>query len=273
MRTVFGALALVMTFAVALTAQEAESPAPPPFKDFTFKRVKPPEPGSIPRITVQIAPQSNVPPSALSPEVVAAEGPSAPVDAYPWFWDALSPDASDASAERLFTALEVIGASGAAPTPRLQMLKEISDAHGRDLLSATVGTRVSPAWALAVIAVESSGDPKAVSRAGAQGLMQLMPDTAERFGVTDAMDASDNIKGGVAVLDHLMGLYDDDPLLVLAAYNAGEGAVRDHTGVPPYTETRNYIPRVLAAYQVARGLCITPPLLLSDGCVFAGGSG
>ena len=132
---------------------------------------------------------------------------------------------------------------------------------------------MSPALALAVISVESSGDAAAVSSAGAQGLMQLMPDTAARFGVTDAMDPIDNIKGGVAVLDHLMARYDDDPLLVLAAYNAGEGAVRDHGGVPPYTETRNYIPKVLAAYTVARGLCVTPPLMLSDGCVFTGPSG
>ena len=67
-------------------------------------------------------------------------------------------------------------------------------------------------------------------------------------------------------LDH----FEKDPVLVLAGYNAGEGAVRDHKGVPPYPETRDYVPKVLAAYQVARGLCLTPPELISDGCVFAG---
>ncbi|MEO1797868.1 MAG: lytic transglycosylase domain-containing protein, partial [Pseudomonadota bacterium] len=133
----------------------------------------------------------------------------------------------------------------------------------------TVGTRVSPALVLAVISVESSGDAQAISRAGAQGLMQLMPATADRFGVTDAFDPVDNIKGGVALLDHLMETYGEDPILVLAAYNAGEGAVRDHGGVPPYAETRDYIPKVLSAFRVARGLCLTPPLMLSDGCVFA----
>jgi soluble lytic murein transglycosylase-like protein len=62
--------------------------------------------------------------------------------------------------------------------------------------------------------------------------------------------------------------FGNDPILVLAGYNAGEGAVRKHGGVPPYKETRNYVPKVLAAFQVARALCLTPPQLISDGCVF-----
>ncbi|MEM1236087.1 MAG: lytic transglycosylase domain-containing protein [Pseudomonadota bacterium] len=252
--------------------EEEATIAPPPFKDFTFRRVKPPS-GSGPRITVQIAPQE-VPNAELAPvsnDVAAASAPYA--TRFDWFWTDLSADIADGGAGRLFDALEVLEARGDAPTPRLQQLKSITDAHGRSLLSATVGTRVSPALALAVISVESGGDVTALSRAGAKGLMQLMPDTAVRFGVTDAFDAEDNIKGGVAVLDHLMTKYDEDPLLVLAAYNAGEGAVRDHEGIPPYPETRDYIPKVLAAYTVARGLCVTPPLMLSDGCVFTGSGG
>ncbi|MEO1558042.1 MAG: lytic transglycosylase domain-containing protein, partial [Pseudomonadota bacterium] len=126
-----------------------------------------------------------------------------------------------------------------------------------------------PALVLAVMAVESGGDASAVSRAGAQGLMQLMPATAEEFGVVDAFAPDQNIKGGVAYLDWLMARFDGDPVLVLAGYNAGPGAVRDHGGVPPYAETRDYVPKVLAAYAVARGLCLTPPQLISDGCVFA----
>jgi soluble lytic murein transglycosylase-like protein len=62
--------------------------------------------------------------------------------------------------------------------------------------------------------------------------------------------------------------FDNDPILVLAGYNAGEGSVRNYDGVPPYAETRDYVPKVLAAFQVARGLCTTPPELISDGCVF-----
>lgn len=65
-----------------------------------------------------------------------------------------------------------------------------------------------------------------------------------------------------------MGEFEDDPILVLAGYNAGEGSVRKYNGVPPFAETRDYVPKVLAAFQVARGLCLTPPQLISDGCVF-----
>ncbi|NCO16024.1 MAG: lytic transglycosylase domain-containing protein, partial [Alphaproteobacteria bacterium] len=72
----------------------------------------------------------------------------------------------------------------------------------------------------------------------------------------------------VAYLDWLMTEFDRDPVLVLAAYNAGEGAVTANAGVPPYPETRDYVPKVLAAWQVAQGLCLTPPELVSDPCVF-----
>jgi soluble lytic murein transglycosylase-like protein len=129
---------------------------------------------------------------------------------------------------------------------------------------------VSPALVLAVIAVESSGDAAAVSTAGAEGLMQLMPATAERFGVDDALTPSENILGGVRYLDWLMEEFDGDPVIVLAGYNAGEGSLQKYNGVPPFPETRDYVPKVLAAFQVARGLCLTPPELISDGCVFVG---
>ena len=127
---------------------------------------------------------------------------------------------------------------------------------------------MSPALVLAVIGIESAGNPSAVSSAGATGLMQLIPATAERFGVVDATDPKQNIKGGVAYLDFLMNRFDRDPVLVLAAYNAGEGAVDANGGVPPYPETRDYVPKVLAAWTVAQGLCMTPPELVSDPCVF-----
>ena len=106
-------------------------------------------------------------------------------------------------------------------------------------------------------------------RYAAVGLMQLMPATAERFGVTDRVNPSENIKAGVAYLSWLMDHFEKDPILVLAGYNAGEGAVQSNNGVPPYAETRNYVPKVLAAFNVAKGLCQTPPELVTDGCVFA----
>ena len=98
--------------------------------------------------------------------------------------------------------------------------------------------------------------------------MQLMPATAERFGVTDRLEAEQNIRGGVKYLNWLMSEFGRDPMLVLAGYNAGEGAVKKHGGVPPYRETRDYVPKVLAAFRMASALCQTPPQLLSDGCVF-----
>ena len=99
-------------------------------------------------------------------------------------------------------------------------------------------------------------------------MMQLIPATAERFGVSDSTDPKQNIKGGVAYLDWLMKRFDRDPVMAIAAYNAGEGAIDANGGVPPYAETSDYVPKVLAAWQVAQGLCLTPPERLTDPCVF-----
>ena len=87
----------------------------------------------------------------------------------------------------------------------------------------------------------SGGRTNAISSAGASGLMQLMPATAERFGVTDRADPKQNIKGGVAYLDWLLKEFKGDAVLALAGYNAGENAVKKHEGVPPYAETQNYV--------------------------------
>ena len=136
-----------------------------------------------------------------------------------------------------------------------------------EILKATIGTEVSPALVLAIMTIESGGNPAVVSSAGAQGLMQLMPATAERFGVEDRLVPAQSIAGGVKYLNWLMGEFQNDPILVLAGYNVGEGSVRKYKGVPPFVETRDYVPKVLSAFQVARGLCLTPPELISDGCV------
>jgi soluble lytic murein transglycosylase-like protein len=104
----------------------------------------------------------------------------------------------------------------------------------------------------AVIRAESAYDPNAVSRAGAVGLMQLMPATAERFGVRNRRDPEDNLRGGMLYLRHLMLLFDDISL-ALAAYNAGEGAVsRYGNKIPPYKETQTYVRRVLSFYRKRR---------------------
>lgn len=244
--------------------------------DFTFRRIGVPSGGTGNRITVQIDPNaaSATTAAAAPPVDAAAQGAqSAPRSSgFEWFWAAISPRIEDSGPGRLepaLMALQNAPEGQGAPVPRIQTLQEVADKHGRDILAATIGTRVSPALVLAVISVESAGRIDVVSTAGAQGLMQLMPATAERFGVIDSLDAVQNIRGGVAYLDWLLGHFDGDPLLALAGYNAGEGAVRDNLGVPPYPETRGYVPKVLAAWTVARGLCQTPPELISDGCVFA----
>lgn len=102
----------------------------------------------------------------------------------------------------------------------------------------------------AVVSVESRYNARAVSRKGAVGLMQLMPDTARRYGVRDAFDPRQNLEGGARYLRDLLQLFGNDVGLALAAYNAGEGAVMKHGNrIPPYGETRRYVPQVLEYYQ------------------------
>lgn len=252
-------LAAMLLFPLLASAQ-----SPAPFPEFEAKRVKPPVGGSAKRITIQIEPQKT------ATDLSGRQDRDAPEEAgadHAWFWDQVSEGFSGTGPGRLEPALEALSA-GPVAAPRLQLLQDIAQTRGVEILIASAGSNVSPALVLAVIAVESGGDADAVSSAGALGLMQLMPDTAARFGIVDPLAPAQNIKGGIAYLDWLMAEFGGDPLLVLAGYNAGAGALRDHEGVPPFAETRGYVPKVLAAYQVARGLCMTPPEMLSDGCVF-----
>jgi soluble lytic murein transglycosylase-like protein len=111
--------------------------------------------------------------------------------------------------------------------------------------------QVPPQLALAIIAVESNFDVAALSSKNAMGLMQLIPQTAKRFGVRNAFDAQQNIRGGMAYLRWLLAYFEGNVALVAAAYNAGEGAVNQHLGVPPYYETREYVRRVVARVGAA----------------------
>jgi soluble lytic murein transglycosylase-like protein len=106
----------------------------------------------------------------------------------------------------------------------------------------------------AVIKVESDYDPRAISQVGALGLMQLMPETAERMQVRDIMDPRENILGGVRYLRVLANMFNGDLELTLAGYNAGENAVVRYRGIPPYEETQQYVGRVLAYYRRYRDL-------------------
>jgi soluble lytic murein transglycosylase-like protein len=100
-----------------------------------------------------------------------------------------------------------------------------------------------------VVRAESGGQVRAVSRTGAQGLMQLMPGTASALGVQDAFRPEQNIAGGTAYLDSLLTRYHDNVALALAAYNAGPGAVDKYHGIPPYRETRTYVARVIREFN------------------------
>jgi soluble lytic murein transglycosylase-like protein len=109
---------------------------------------------------------------------------------------------------------------------------------------------VETALVHAVITAESGYNPRAVSRAGAQGIMQLMPDTARRFGVQNSFDAQQNIHGGVKYLRELLTMFNGNKELAVAAYNAGENAVIRHGNrIPPYAETTHYVPKVLGLYR------------------------
>jgi len=136
-------------------------------------------------------------------------------------------------------------ATAAAPTPATVMVA--APPHIEKLVRRLAPQyQVPPQLALAIIAVESNFDVAALSSKNAMGLMQLIPQTARRFGVRDAFDAQQNIRGGMAYLRWLLAYFEGNVALVAAAYNAGEGAVNQHRGVPPYYETREYVRRVVA---------------------------
>ncbi|MBI3368152.1 MAG: transglycosylase SLT domain-containing protein [Burkholderiales bacterium] len=123
--------------------------------------------------------------------------------------------------------------------------------------------QLAPHLVLAVMATESNFDPSSVSPKNAQGLMQLIPDTARRFNVRKLNDPAQNIRGGMAYLRWLLAYYEGDVRLALAAYNAGEKTVDRYRGVPPYSETRLYVRRIIAAIGGQRthpfDASVTPP--------------
>ena len=128
-------------------------------------------------------------------------------------------------------------------------------AEAGEFAEAIAGTAerygLDPALLAAVAAIESNFDPYAVSNEGACGILQLIPETAGRFGVDDLFDPEQNLDGGAGYLRWLLDRFDGRTELALAAYNAGEGAVDRHGGIPPYPETRAYVKRVMARHGVS----------------------
>ena len=142
-----------------------------------------------------------------------------------------------------------IGTISSAPTPNFpitaetltQMIDEIAERN-----------QVEPSLVHSVIKAESNYNPTALSPKGAQGLMQLIPSTARRFGVSNSFNVQENVEGGVKYLKFLIDLYHNDYKKVIAAYNAGEGAVSKYGGIPPYSETITYVYRVAKNLKTAR---------------------
>jgi hypothetical protein len=147
-------------------------------------------------------------------------------------------------AKVLFTYIETCFACSAAPGVDFNSVGLNLTAFSDEVLAAATLHGVDPALVRAIIHAESAFNPNAVSRVGAQGLMQLMPATAARFGVSEAFVPAENIKGGVSYLAWLLKRFDGDISRVAAGYNAGEGAVDRYDGVPPYEETMRFVERV-----------------------------
>ncbi len=125
--------------------------------------------------------------------------------------------------------------------PYAEMIRRAAQRHGLD-----------PVLLTAVAEVESGFDPRAVSHKGALGLLQLMPETAQRFGVVNSFDPGQNVEGGAQYLKWLLTRFSGDEQLALAGYNAGEGAVDRYQGIPPFPETERYVVRVLARVETLR---------------------
>ncbi len=180
-------------------------------------------------------------------------------ESHGWFWEELRADAAAAGPGRWAAALDSLRArrSGGISLYSESDLRDIKDEFGTQIAAAAGAHEVSEILLLAVIAVESAGRVWAFSPKGARGLMQLIPATARRFGVADIFDPAENIRGGAAYLDWLLRNFGEDPILALAGYNAGEGAVARHKGVPPFSETRDYVVKVFDALAAAQGLCRT----------------
>ncbi|WP_340568205.1 lytic transglycosylase domain-containing protein [Stenotrophomonas sp. G106K1] len=143
-----------------------------------------------------------------------------------------------------YSFMERCYACGVNPRVDFGSVRLNTTAFQSEITSAAREFGVEEAVVRAIIHAESAYNPTALSRAGAQGLMQLMPPTAARFGVSDSYDAGQNIRGGVQYLAWLLKRFNGDLTLAAAGYNAGEGAVDRHRGVPPYSETQYYVRRV-----------------------------
>lgn len=153
-----------------------------------------------------------------------------------------------------YSFIETCYACAVNPGVSFATVRLNTSAYQAEIAAAAREFGVEEAIVRAIIHAESAFNPSALSHAGAQGLMQLMPATARRFGVADSYDAGQNIRGGVQYLAWLLKRFNGDLTLAAAGYNAGEGAVDRYKGVPPYSETQRYVQRVGMLAERYRGV-------------------
>ncbi|MFD0739442.1 lytic transglycosylase domain-containing protein [Lysobacter koreensis] len=166
---------------------------------------------------------------------------------------------ANASAVRTikYSFMETCFACAAKPGVNFGSIRLNTEAFRHEIAAAAQQYGVEEAIVRAIIHAESAYNPNALSRVGAQGLMQLMPATARRFGVSNSFDAGQNIRGGVQYLAWLLKRFNGNLTLAAAGYNAGEGAVDKYKGVPPYSETQRYVVRVGQLAERYRGTPLT----------------
>lgn len=191
--------------------------------------------------------------------VVAGAVPASPGFASSWFWKDVPAHIRDGSRA---DAMQVVAHAHSGERSLLLAISRARTILTRwrpEIQAAARAARINEALIAAVVMVESAGDPTARSPKGAVGLGQLMPETARRYGVSNILDPRENVMGSAAYLSDLIDLFRGDLVLALAAYNSGEGTVLRYRGVPPFPETREYVPRVLGAFEAAGRLCLLPP--------------
>ena len=176
-------------------------------------------------------------------------------DVYQFIGNDGIPNFSDQPSDPRYTLISLHG-NGSSGTPVARPQRSLREARKRletDIAAAALAHRIDAALLHAVVEVESGYNVNAVSHKGAMGLMQLMPDTARRYGVVNPMDALQNLQGGARLLRDLLDRFGDSKALALAAYNAGSGAVMAYGGrIPPFPETARYVPAVLRRYELER---------------------
>lgn len=164
------------------------------------------------------------------------------------------PEAPSPRTESQDTAWSMASSTPPASIPQAVQPTPAAPANDLDSVVREAGSRyrLDPDFVRSVIKAESNFQPRAVSPKGAQGLMQLMPGTAASLGVKNPFDPKANVEGGTAYLSQLFDLYHNDPIKALAAYNAGALRVQQYHGVPPYSETRAYIARIVRDFNAQK---------------------